>query len=60
MSDDVVITTEDIENWIGEDIDEKCPKCGERLVEDKTGTKWCGAHGCYWSNDPEMNGKGWP
>jgi len=61
MSDDVVIKIEDIQNWIGEDIDEKCPKCGGHLVEDKTGTKWCVAHNeCNWSNDPEMNGKSYP
>ena len=55
MSDYVVIKIEDIQNWIGEDIDEKCPKCGEfntlrwtfskccsSKIKSKNGSRYCG------------------
>lgn len=40
--------------FLGEKINEKCPKCGADMLANKVGDKWCSLVGCDYSiNAPE-------
>jgi hypothetical protein len=42
------------DDFLGEKINEKCPKCGANLLGNKVGDKWCSLVGCDYSlNAPE-------
>lgn len=52
-------TAERVRNdgFLGEKINEKCPKCGADLLGNKVGDKWCSMAGCdYVINAPEGDG----
>lgn len=52
-------TAERVRNdgFLGEKINEKCPKCGADLLGNKVGDKWCSMAGCdYGINAPEGDG----
>lgn len=44
----------DINDYIGEELGDKCPRCGAIVWTDKTDTKWCENPKCNWSNNPEF------
>lgn len=48
------ITEEDINNWLGEDRGDKCPRCNSIVWTDKLGTKWCDSAKCNWSNEAQF------
>jgi len=49
-----MINIDDIDIWIGDEIQKKCPVCKSKLLANQVGDKWCGSEICGWANSQEL------